>query len=294
MNLRARRELSRKYIRLTDEWTVKYEGAIAVTIRKQIQGAIDKLREGAAHGSQLNGINAARRYLDTVIFDSVLTNILTKLFRNFVIEYATINYSRLIRASRRKVKADGGTGAFGFSEEWNQSITDYLNNYLLTRAVVPVTENTKKQILRILLQGQAEGWGIDRIIQELENEETDELTRFRARRIVRTELSTAANFADKMVQDSVPFEVDKIWISVHDNRTRDSHVKMDGVVVDGDADFHVPIIKKKVQIGIDLMSGPGDPEATAGNIINCRCTRALIPKRDKNKRLIPKPQKTRQ
>lgn len=293
MNLRARRELSRKYIRLTDEWTVKYENAVAVTIRKKIQGVIGKLREGDQIYSTENRVNAARRYLELPVFDSLLTKILTKLFREFALEYATLNYNRLIRASRRKVKADG-TGAFGFSEEWNQSITDYLNQYLLARAVIPVTESTKKQILRILLQGQAEGWGIDRIIQELENEETDELTRFRARRIVRTELSIAANFADKMVQDSVPFEVEKIWISVHDNRTRDSHVKMDGVTVDGDADFHVPIIKKRVQVGIDLMSGPGDPEATAGNIINCRCTRALIPKRDKHNRLIPKPQKIRQ
>jgi hypothetical protein len=292
MNLRARRELSRKYIRLTDQWTVKYENAVAVTIRKQIQSVVDTLREASKDTSREAGINAAKRSLDVPFFDSVLTKILTLLFRGFAIEFATLNYNRLIRASRRKVKADG-TGAFGFSEEWNQSITDYLNQYLLNRAVVPVSEGTKKQVLRILLQGQAEGWGIDRIIQELENEETDELTRFRARRIVRTELSISANFADKMVQDNVPFEVEKIWISVHDNRTRDSHVKMDGVTVDGDADFHVPIIKRKVQIGIDLMSGPGDPEATAGNTINCRCTRALVPKRDKNKRLIPKPQKIR-
>jgi uncharacterized protein with gpF-like domain len=290
MNLRARRELSRKYIRLTDQWTTRYENAVAATIRKQIQAVIAKLREDSF--SVTNSINATRRYLDTVFLDSVLTKVLTKLFREFAIEYATLNYNRLIRASRRKVKADG-TGAFGFSEEWNQSISDYLNQYLLNRAVIPVTESTKKQILRILLQGQAEGWGIDRIIQELESEETQELTRFRARRIVRTELSISANFADKMVQDSVPFEVEKIWISVHDNRTRDSHVKMDGVTVDGDADFHVPIIKKRVQVGIDLMSGPGDPEATAANVINCRCTRALIPKRDKNNRLIPKPQKIR-
>jgi uncharacterized protein with gpF-like domain len=289
MNLRARRELSRKYIRLTDQWTAKYEKAIATTIRLQIQGAIGALRQGAVNGSPVNGINAAKRYLNATYFDSVLTKVLTKLFREFAIELATLNYKRLIRASRRKLKAEGG--AFGHSEEWDQSITDYLNNYLLTRAVIPVTENTKKQILRILLQGQAEGWGVDRIIQELENEETEELTRFRARRIVRTELSIAANFADKMVQDKVPFEVEKIWISVHDNRTRDSHVKMDGITVDGDADFHVPIIKKRVQIGIDLMSGPGDPEATPGNVINCRCTRALIPKRDKNNRLIPKPKK---
>lgn len=292
MNSRTRKEISRRYIRLTDEWAARYEKAVAVTIRKQIQGVINKLQEGDVLYSTESRIDAARRFNELPVFDSVLTKVLSNLFRGFAIEYATSTYNRLIRASRRKIKADG-TGAFGFSEEWNQAVTDYLNQFILVRAVLPVTEGTKKQILRILLQGQAEGWGIDRIIKELQNEEVNELTVFRARRIVRTELSISANFADKMVQDSVPFEVEKTWISVKDNRRRHSHEMMDGVTVDGDADFHVPIIRKRVQIGIDLMSGPGDPEATAGNVINCRCTRALVPKRDKNKRLIPKPQKIR-
>lgn len=285
MNLRARRELSRKYIRLTDKWTVEYEPLIAAALRKQIAAVIDKLRK--------DGARAARSYVDHLLVDPLLIKITGGLFRGFALEFATINYKRLIRVSRKKIKADD-TGAFGFSEEWNQSISDYLNQYLLTRATLWYSDSTKRQILRILLHGQDQGWSIDRIIQELENDGMEELTVFRARRIVRTELSISANFADKMVQDSVPFEVEKIWISVHDNRTRDSHVKMDGVTVDGDADFHVPVIRKHVQVGVDLMSGPGDPEATPGNIINCRCTRALIPKRDKKtNRLIPKPQKIR-
>lgn len=283
MNSKQRRALSHQYIRLTDQWTANYEKAVAATIRKQIRAVIEKLKA--------EGLRSALSFVDRMIFDEPLIKVLEKLFRGFALEYATINYNRLIKVSRKYKKADGG--AFGFNEEWNQAVTDYLNQYLLHRATLWYSDSTKKQILKVLLQGQGEGWGIDRIIQELESTENEELTKFRARRIVRTELSISANFADKMVQDSVPFEVEKVWISVKDNRTRDSHEKMDGVTVDGDADFHVPIIKKRVQVGVDLMSGPGDPEATPGNIINCRCTRALIPKRDKNNRLIPKPQKIR-
>jgi uncharacterized protein with gpF-like domain len=277
--------LSRRYLRLTDRWTSEYEPYIAAVIRKQLKEAAAKLREG--------GERALRAHLDTWFFDERFGKVVSKLFRSFVMSYAQATYSRLMRASRKKVKAE--TGAFGFSEEWNQAITDYLNQFVLTRATIPYTEGTKKQILKVLLTGQAEGWGIDRIIQELEQEDglNNTLTLFRARRIVRTELSIAANFADKLVQDSVPFEVEKTWISVKDNRTRDSHEQMDGVTIEGDADFHVPIIRKKVQVGIDLMSGPGDPEATPGNIINCRCTKGLVPKRDKKGRLITKPQKIR-
>jgi uncharacterized protein with gpF-like domain len=239
------------------------------------------------HTSEEAAIKAAKRYLETVFFDDFLTNTLSKLFKSFVLVYANATYKRLVQESRKRVKAEG-TGAFGFNPEWNLAIANYLNQYLLTRAIIPVTETTKKIVLKILVKGQSEGWGVDRIIQELKNTENKELTDFRARRIVRTELVIASNFADKLVQEKVPFEVEKTWISVHDDRTRDSHEQMDGIVVDGDADFQVPVIKKGVQVGIDQMNGPGDPRGSAGNIINCRCTKALIPKRDKNNKLIPK------
>lgn len=279
MNLKKRQELSSQYIRLTDRWTKKYEPLVAAAIRAQIAEFISILRE--------KGERAARNSLFTFVFHDKSAEVIGRLFRTFALRYANRTYKRLMKLWQPRKK---DTGAFGVNDEFNQDITDYLNQYLLVRAVVPVTESTKKQILAVLLRGQKEGWGIDRIIQELENEDQQELTDFRARRIVRTELSIAANFADKMVQDKVPFEVLKVWISVHDNRRRDSHAKMDGVEVEGNNDFHVPIMKGKAQIGVDLMSGPGDPEATPGNVINCRCTRALIPKRDKTGRLIPKQQ----
>lgn len=285
MNLNVRQRLSNEYLRLSNRWANRYTPLVVAAIYKQRDAFIEVLKK--------DGERAARVYLDTALFDTSMTGILDKLFRQFAISYAQTIYKRLIRASKIKKRKKADTGAFGFSEAWNQSITEYLNQFFLVRAVVPVSEGTKKQLLEVLLRGQAEGWGIDRIIQELTNTGQQELTLFRARRIVRTELSISANHADNMVQDSVPFEVDKIWISVHDNRTRDSHEKMDGVTVDGDASFQVPVIKKKVQIGVDLMNGPGDPAGSAQNIINCRCTRAMIPRRDKNGRLIPKQQKIR-
>ncbi len=281
MNLRQRQTLSRNYIRLTDQWAAKYEPLVAAVINKQIRVAVSILKD--------KGVRALRAYLDTYLLDEAVGKVITDLITSFALSYGEYTYKRLMRASRRVIKAD--SGAFGLSEAWNQSIEDFLRQFLLNKAVIPVTEGTKKQILQVLIDGQERGWGVDRIIKELENREIKELTEFRARRIVRTELSIAANFADKMVQDSVPFEVDKVWVSVHDRRTRDSHHRMDDVTVDGDADFHVPIMKGKVQVGVDLMTGPGDPEATPGNVINCRCTKALIPKRDKNGRLIPKHQK---
>lgn len=280
MNLKKRQELSLQYLRLTNRWANKFEPLVAAAIRAQIAEFIAILKE--------KGERVARNSLFTFVFHDKSAEVLSDLFRKFALSYAGRNYKRLMKLWKQRKK---DSGAFGVNDEFNQDITDYLNQFLLNRAVIPVTESTKKQILAVLLKGQDQGWSIDRIIQELSNTEQDELTDFRARRIVRTELGIAANFADKIVQDKVPFEVDKIWISIHDNRTRDSHKKMDGVTVAGDADFHVPIFRKKVQVGVDLMTGPGDPEGSPENVINCRCTKALVPKRNKNNRLIPKQNK---
>jgi len=284
MNSKKRRQIAKNYDALLSWWSIAYTNKLYKAFRSQINDCITVLQE--------RGVRAAINSVNAVIVNEEVSNVVSDLFRKFAMSYATAVYNNLMKLAAVKVKKTRkDSGAFGFSEAWNQSITEYLNQYLLTRAVLPYTDGTKQQILKVLLEGQAQGWGIDRIIQELQSSGEQEISLFRARRAVRTELTIAANHADNMVQDSVPFEVEKVWISAHDGRTRDSHLKMDGVQVDGDASFHVPRMRGKLQIGVDLMNGPGDPAGSPENVINCRCTRGLEPKRDKNGRLIPKQQK---
>lgn len=58
--------------------------------------------------------------------------------------------------------------------------------------------------------------------------------------------------------------VRRTWRSVQDSRTRDSHLAMDGQTVGMDEPFVAPS-------GEELMY-PGDPSASPGERINCRCT----------------------
>ena len=78
--------------------------------------------------------------------------------------------------------------------------------------------------------------------------------------------------------------LNKRWISVFDYRTRDfgegdgivdefNHRVMNEVTVGPDQLFEVP-----GKNGIaELMTGPGDPGGSPGNVINCRC--ALVYRR---------------
>jgi hypothetical protein len=111
--------------------------------------------------------------------------------------------------------------------------------------------------------------------------------RWQALRIVRTETTAAANYASTVAADSSGVLMDKVWISADDSRTRRppksgfNHLVMNGVKVGKDEQFKVPS-----NGGFQLLDFPGDPKGSAGNVINCRCNSALIPRRDENGRLV--------
>jgi uncharacterized protein with gpF-like domain len=89
------------------------------------------------------------------------------------------------------------------------------------------------------------------------------------------------------------YEMNKEWIAAKDQRTRGNpfdghkdkanHWGMDGQVVDFDGKFIDP--KNGHQL-----SFPGDTDAKAEDVCNCRCSVAPIAKRDVNGFLVPKPQ----
>jgi len=101
--------------------------------------------------------------------------------------------------------------------------------------------------------------------------------RWQAERIARTETTGAANYGAVQSGAVSGFVMQKRWISALDGRTRDPHARANGQKVNEKEPFNV---------GGERMMYPGDPNASAGNVVNCRCTIAVVPKRDRNGRLI--------
>ncbi|MFI6290035.1 phage minor head protein [Nonomuraea sp. NPDC050790] len=92
-----------------------------------------------------------------------------------------------------------------------------------------------------------------------------ELGEHRAERIARTETLAAWNWAQLYVARIQPDPVRplyKSWLATLDLRTRDAHFRADGQTVALDAAF---------EVGGELLDFPGDPVASPGNVINCRC-----------------------
>lgn len=99
-------------------------------------------------------------------------------------------------------------------------------------------------------------------------------------RIARTETTSASNFSAIKTAEASDLLMQKEWISVQDNRTRITpfdHLDMNHVKQD---------LEKPFFVGGQEIQYPGDPKASPGNTINCRCTVAFIPKRDSDGALI--------
>lgn len=93
---------------------------------------------------------------------------------------------------------------------------------------------------------------------------------YQAQRLVRTESTNAANVGTlKSAEDIFSGQyLRKEWISALDERTREAHLVANGQIVDQDKTFLVRG---------ERLRHPGDPSASAANVINCRCSVAPFP-----------------
>ena len=124
---------------------------------------------------------------------------------------------------------------------------------------------SKKQITSAITQGVLQGESIPnlakRIGRKLESSNAASMVR-----VARTAMTGAQNSgriqAMHNAQD-MGIQVQKLWISTIDGRTRDSHRDLDGQLAEVDKPFN--------SILGEIMF-PGDPNASPANTWNCRCT----------------------
>ena len=63
--------------------------------------------------------------------------------------------------------------------------------------------------------------------------------------------------------------IDEVWSATHDNRTRDTHILLDGTKKDANGYYGVGIIDTPLRF-------PGDPLGDPGEIYNCRCRENIV------------------
>lgn len=128
-----------------------------------------------------------------------------------------------------------------------------------------VNETTEDRVRTILEEQIADGVSQADLIGAIKDE-FDFAETYRAARIARTEVGTAANGGTFEGYRQSGVET-KRWISSRDSKVRDTHAAADGEQAD---------VLDPFDVGGALLMFPGDPDGPAEEIINCRCTITAI------------------
>ena len=165
------------------------------------------------------------------------------------------------------------------------TILQYLQTQGLDQLASDITETTKEQIRRFMIQSAEQNLTLPETIALLR---TAGITDYRAELIARTETGRAANIGSMVGATSTGLVTVKEWIAAKDNRTRRiprdqfDHLNMDGTKIPMDATFKLQNKKG----GFDFMLHPCDSSGSAGDVCNCRCTLGFEALRDKNGKLL--------
>lgn len=226
-----------------------------------------------------NGIDEAIRRMFNTFSIPGLTEEVTEVYREVGLRFASRMMTTL-RAESRK--------SFGFSERWLSFIEDYLHRHILEKLTFRVIESLRARMLKIIEKSLAEGLGVVDIVDRMKKLP---ITDVQAARIVRTEITRASNAGSMAAGETFDYEQNKMWISAVDNRTRGNpfsgaddhanHWALHKTTIDYNDYFIDPV-------NGDRLFFPGDPNASAASVINCRCGVVIIPKKSKSGKLIPK------
>lgn len=110
--------------------------------------------------------------------------------------------------------------------------------------------------------------GVERMAVRLQEYAKDGML-WQARRIAQTESLIGLAEGAHEAADSLNVAYRKRWLCSGLQNTRDTHLAMDGVIVEQDEMFHFP--------DCDMLYAH-DPQGTPAEIINCACTTDYIPK----------------
>jgi hypothetical protein len=168
---------------------------------------------------------------------------------------------------------------------FSYTILQYLQTQGLDQLAADITQTTKDQIRRYLVQSAEKNLTLPETIVLLRGAG---ITDYRAELIARTETGRAANIGSMVGATSTGLVTVKEWIAAKDNRTRRiprdqfDHYNMDGKKLPIDETFKLQNKKG----GFDLMLHPCDSSGSAGDVCNCRCTLGYEAQRDKNGKLL--------
>ena len=240
-----------------------------------VKPVFDEIQNGA-NGEQL--MNA----VDTIVKPGPIQDIYEKMIPEIGIYFAEREYRKAKSFLGNDIQLKSPvTGWTAKQEDEDEILRDIWMHELIKFAredlgqnIVSVTGNSKELLRKYLGEILQEQPGLGSVAQttELNDRLMNKWTKdrfWRAKRIVRTETTTASNRGLRKGVDATGKNYDKTWSAAF-NDTRQDHKDANGQTVGKDEYFRV---------GSSQMFEPGDPSGPAEQVINCMCTQTFYFKR---------------
>lgn len=211
-------------------------------------------------------IDAPSVYDALQIVDNLESDAIAKAFGNV---YGRVG-AYFALSTQRSIKSRGGV----FETKSTETVFDRLIRAWIAvygaERVRDVTLTTIRRLKVSLQDAFNNGDGIEVVARNIVRSGSGIADVKRARVIARTEIISASNKGSLEGARDTGIPLRKEWLATMDDRTRDAHLSADGqkvlldelFVVDGE-DMHFP--------------GDFTQGASAGNVINCRCTQIYEP-----------------
>ncbi len=140
--------------------------------------------------------------------------------------------------------------------------------YLLSLAGTKVTQidaTTLALLQSELADGVEAGESIAQLSQRVDDLYLAQIIPNRSQTIAATEVVAASNYGSQEAAKASDLALNKVWLATNDGHTRPDHREADGQTVGMDEPF---------EVGGEQLMYPGDVSlgASAGEIVNCRCT----------------------
>lgn len=259
-NKRAKEIEERRFNRMIDIIASRHLTPIRRDIKRSIKRAInhyEKVGQLPDYEEQLIHTNDIKKSLDKLYRQTA--NISAKRqFNNFRSIFKSIDESYIDNLIIKEISQSDAQTIF------DELATKWIAQNGLKQSRL-ISNTTIDQLREIVQAGMLEGFSNAEIIS-LMQQASDSLSTRRSKTITITETHNAATFASlestKIMNDEFDLKLKKEWVTAEDERVRSSHRQADGQLVGIDKNFLV---------NGEYLSRPGDPNGSAGNVINCRC-----------------------
>jgi hypothetical protein len=249
-------------------------------IEKKFAGAMYQAVKGQyiifLNAVRSRGYEAAKRDIDNIVNFEGVVKVLKRLYRNAAWIEGNYVGSSLIKDRGRKslslkrVSVSDASFSIGF-DEIADLVDEYFKIYQLNISGLPIRETTVKDIQDRLIREVESGVPLEQAIKNFREwalpggENQSSRSKNRAQAIIQTESTRAMSFGGLIGAYMSGVDVEKVWVTSDDERVREgrfSHVVLDR---------QVSTLFGAFRNG-ETIKFPGDPDASKGNTIRCRCT----------------------